>query len=64
MIHAVSYINNYKYCHFHLNMRYFLITCFASHKSNPLSVPQGIVDSYSTLPWVMWEAVTVAEDIP
>ena len=29
----------------------------ASHKSNPSSVPWGIVDSYSTLPWVTWEAV-------
>jgi len=37
---------------------------FSSHKSNPSSVPQGIVDSYSTLPWVMWEAVTVMEGIP
>jgi hypothetical protein len=36
----------------------------ASHKSNPSFVPQGIVDSYSTLPWVMWEAVTVVEGIP
>jgi hypothetical protein len=25
----------------------------ASHKSNSSSVPQGIVDSYSTLPWVL-----------
>ena len=30
----------------------------ASHKSNSSSVPQGYVDSYSTLPWVTWEAVT------
>ena len=37
---------------------------FASHKSNPSSIPWGIVDSYSTLPWVMWEAVTVVEGIP
>ena len=29
-----------------------------SHKSNPFSVPQGYVDSYSTLTWVMSEAVT------
>ena len=36
----------------------------ASHKSNPLSVPRGIVDSYSTLLWVMWGAVTVVEGIP
>jgi len=35
----------------------------ASHKSNPSSIPQGIVDLYSALPWVTWEAVTVAEDI-
>ena len=35
----------------------------ASHKSNPLSVPQGIVYSYSTLPWVTWEAVTFVEGI-
>ena len=35
-----------------------------SHKSNPSSVLQGIVDSYSTLPWVTWEAVTVVEGIP
>jgi len=31
--------------------------------STPFSVPRGIVDSYSTLPWVMWEAVTVVEGI-
>ena len=36
----------------------------ASHKSNPPSVPRGIADSYSALPWVTWEAVTVVEDIP
>jgi len=36
----------------------------ASHESDPSSVPQGIVESYSTLPWVMWEVVTVAEGIP
>ena len=35
-----------------------------SHKSNPLSVLRGIVDSYSTLPWVTWEVVTVVEGIP
>ena len=38
--------------------------CYASHKSNPPSVLWGIVDSYSTLPWVMLEAVTVVEGIP
>ena len=37
---------------------------FASHKSNPSSQPQGIVDSYSTLPCVMWETVTGLEGIP
>jgi len=36
----------------------------ASHKSNPLSVPQGYVDMYSTLPWIMWEAVTGVVGIP
>ena len=30
---------------------------------SPSSVLQGIVNSYSTLPWVMWEAVTVVEGI-
>jgi len=35
-----------------------------SHKSNPSSVPWGIVYSYSTLPWVTWEVVTVEEGIP
>ena len=36
----------------------------ASHKSNPSSVPCGIVDLYSTLPWVTWEAVTFVEGVP
>jgi len=27
-------------------------------------LPRGIVDSYSTLPWVTWEEVTVVEGIP
>jgi len=35
-----------------------------SHKSNPSSVRQGVVDSYSTLPWVTWEAVTGVDGIP
>jgi len=34
--------------------RWVTNTMEASHKSNPSSVPRGIVDSYSTLPWVMW----------
>jgi hypothetical protein len=35
----------------------------ASHKSNPSAVPHSYVHSYSTLPWVMWEAVTGVEGI-
>jgi hypothetical protein len=35
----------------------------ASHKSNPLSVPWGIMDSYSIVHWVIWEAVTIVEGI-
>ena len=37
---------------------------YASHKSKPSSLLRGIVDSYSALPWVTWEAVTFVEDIP
>ena len=36
----------------------------ASHISNPSSVTRCVVDSYSTLPWVTWEAVTVVEGTP
>ena len=36
----------------------------ASHKSIPSSVFRGIVDSYSTLPWVTWEAIAVMEGTP
>jgi len=36
----------------------------ASHKSNLSSVPRGIVDWYSALPWVTWESVRVGEGIP
>jgi predicted branched-subunit amino acid permease len=36
----------------------------ASRKSNPSFIPQGYVDSYSTLPWVTWEMVTGVEGIP
>jgi len=36
----------------------------ASPKSNPSSLPQGYLDLYSSLPWVMWEAVTGVEGIP
>jgi len=36
---------------------------YASHKSNPSSVLRGIVDAYSTLPWVTWEAVTGVEGV-
>jgi hypothetical protein len=35
----------------------------AFHKSNPSSELRGVVDSYSTLPWVTWEVVTVVEAI-
>jgi len=35
-----------------------------SHKSNPSPIPQSYVDSYSTLPWVKWEAVTGVEVYP
>jgi hypothetical protein len=35
----------------------------ASHKSNSSSASQGMVDLYSTLSWVTWEAVTVVEGI-
>ena len=35
-----------------------------SHKSNPSSVLRGIADSYSTPPWVTWEAVTFVEGTP
>ena len=36
----------------------------ASHTSNPSPVPRGIVDSYFTLPWFTWEAVTVVKGMP
>ena len=38
-------------------------TIDASHKSNPLSVLHGYVDSNSTLPWVKWEAITTVQCI-
>ena len=41
----------------------YTIPAHASYKSNSLSVPPGIIDSYSTVPWVMWEAVTVVDGI-
>jgi len=40
-------------------VRLLLLLLFASHKSNPSSVPQVMVHSYSALPWVTWEAVTL-----
>jgi len=43
------------------NIYIHLTLYIASHKSNPLSIPQGYVDSYSTLPWVMREVVTGVE---
>ena len=43
----------------------YCVECLnASNKSNPSSVLRCIVDSYSTPPWVTWEAVTVVEGIP
>jgi len=36
----------------------------ASHKTNPSTVPWGVVDLYSTLPWVTQEPVTGMEGIP
>jgi hypothetical protein len=39
-------------------------TLHASRKSNPSSIPRGIVNLYSALPWVTWESVTVVEGIP
>ena len=36
----------------------------SSHKSNPSSVSQNIVDSYSALSWVTCEVVTIVEGIP
>jgi len=50
--------------HFPNNLGIFNYRTNASHKSNPSSVLRGIVDSYSTLPWVTWEAVTFVEGIP
>ena len=35
-----------------------------SHKSNPASVPWGIMDSYSILPWVTWEVITSVVGYP
>ena len=35
-----------------------------SHKSNPVSVPRGIMDSYSILPWVTWEVITSVVGYP
>jgi hypothetical protein len=36
--------------------------CILTSCQTPLSVPQDIVDTYSTIPWVMWEAVTVVDE--
>jgi hypothetical protein len=44
--------------------KYMVMSRDASHKSNPLSVSQGYVDSYSTLPWVTCEAVIGLEGYP
>jgi len=45
-------------------IKMFTCSLSASHKPNPSSVPQGNIDSCSTLPWVKWEVVTVVESIP
>jgi hypothetical protein len=37
---------------------------YTSHKANPSSELRVIVDSYTTIPWVTWEAVTVVEGTP
>jgi hypothetical protein len=42
---------------FCLNCSTDLSTNWASHKSNPSSVPRGIIDSYSSLPFVTWVEV-------
>jgi hypothetical protein len=44
--------------------KYMVLSRGASHESKPSSVSQGYVDSYSTLPWVTWEAVTDLEGYP
>ena len=44
--------------------KYMVMSRVASHNSNPSSLSKDYVDSYSTLPWVTWEAVTVVEGIP
>jgi len=45
-------------------IKMFTFSLSTPHKSNPSFVPQGIVDSYSTLPWVVCKMVTVVESIP
>jgi hypothetical protein len=37
------------------------IPCHAFHKSNPSFELRGVVDTYSTLPWVTWEVITRVE---
>ena len=44
--------------------RRWQLTACAFHKSKPLSIRKGYVDSYSTLPWIKWEAVTGVEVYP
>jgi hypothetical protein len=41
-----------------------LVSAGVSHKSNPSSVPQGIIGLYGTVTCVTWEAVTVVEGYP
>ena len=40
-----------------------LLSTVVSHKCNASSVPRGIVNLYSTVPWVTREAVTLVEGI-
>jgi len=47
-----------------LFLRFCSSNYFTYHKSKPSSVPWGIVDLYSALPWVTWEAVKFVEGIP
>ena len=44
--------------------KYMVMSRDASHESKPSSVTQGYLDSYSTLPGITWEAVTVLEGYP
>jgi len=53
-----------KCCHLGLPQRRMRYAPLGSHKSNPASVPWGIMDSYSILPWVTWEVITSVVGYP